>query len=67
MIDLRGANGPTAVCYAEVNAAVHSEIAAIPDERLIVEREPVQRLPRRGCRSRRHRCWATSTDPPCLR
>ena len=30
---------------AEVNAAVHSEICAVPDERLIAEREVLQPLP----------------------
>lgn len=30
---------------AEVNAAVHSEICAIPDQRLITERELLQPLP----------------------
>ena len=35
---------PAAWC-AEVNAAVHSEICAVPDERLLVERELLRPLP----------------------
>jgi hypothetical protein len=34
----------TAWC-AEVNAAVHSQIATVPDERLVVERDVLRVLP----------------------
>ena len=34
---------------ARVNAAVHSEIAAVPDERLAVERDVLGRLPSLRC------------------
>ncbi|WP_419775669.1 Mu transposase domain-containing protein, partial [Mycobacterium gordonae] len=44
-ITLRDANAAAKVWCAEVNAATHSEICAIPDERLIVERELLQPLP----------------------
>jgi hypothetical protein len=44
-IDLRSANSAAAAWCAEVNAAIHTEIQAIPDERLIVERELLQPLP----------------------
>jgi transposase len=39
------ANVAAAAWCAEVNAAVHSEIAAVPDERLAVERELLAPLP----------------------
>jgi hypothetical protein len=44
-VDLRAANTAAEAWCAEVNAAMHSEICAIPDERLIVEREVLQPLP----------------------
>ncbi|SIE12183.1 transposase [Mycobacteroides abscessus subsp. abscessus] len=44
-ITLRAANAAAEAWCAEVNAATHSEIHAIPDERLIVERELLQPLP----------------------
>jgi hypothetical protein len=44
-VDLRAANAAARAWCAEVNAAVHSEICAIPDERLIVERDLLQPLP----------------------
>ncbi len=44
-VDLRAANAAAGAWCAEVNAAVHSEICAVPDERLIVERELLQPLP----------------------
>ncbi len=44
-VDLRAANTAATAWCAEVNAAVHSEIHAIPDERLIAERELLQPLP----------------------
>ena len=37
--DLVAANAAGVVWRAEVNAAVHSEISAVPDERLAVERD----------------------------
>jgi transposase len=43
--DLAAANTAAAAWCAEVNAAVHSEIAAIPDERLTVERDVLRVLP----------------------
>jgi len=44
-VDLRGANTAARAWCSEVNAAVHSEICAVPDERLKVERELLQPLP----------------------
>lgn len=43
--DLAAANAAGAVWSAEVNAAVHSEICAVPAERLVVERELFAVLP----------------------
>lgn len=44
-VDVRTANAAAEKWCAEVNATMHSEIAAIPDERLIAERELLQALP----------------------
>ncbi len=44
-VDLRSANAAAKAWCAEVNSAMHSETCAIPDERLIVERELLQPLP----------------------
>jgi hypothetical protein len=44
-LDIRAANIAAGGWCAEVNAAMHTEIQAIPDERLIVERELLQPLP----------------------
>jgi hypothetical protein len=44
-IDPRVANAAAKTWRAEVNAAVYSEICAVPDERLIAEREVLQPLP----------------------
>ena len=44
-VDLRAANAAARAWCLEVNAAVHSEICAVPDERIIVEREVLQPLP----------------------
>jgi transposase len=44
-VDLRTANIRAQAWCAEVNAAVHSEICAVPDERLMIERELLQPLP----------------------
>ena len=44
-VDLRAANTAATAWCAEVNAAVHSEICAVPDERLVIERELLQPLP----------------------
>lgn len=44
-VDLRTANTAAEAWCAEVNARVHSEICAIPNERLIIERELLQPLP----------------------
>jgi hypothetical protein len=44
-VDLRAANTAAVAWCVEVNAAVHSEICAVPDERMIVERELLQPLP----------------------
>ena len=44
-VDLRAANTAAIAWCAEVNATAHSEIAAIPDERLVTERELLQPLP----------------------
>ena len=43
--DLPAANGEAARWCAEVNAAVHSEIAAVPAQRLDIERELLRPLP----------------------
>jgi transposase len=43
--DLAVANAAAAAWCEEVNAAMHSEIAAVPDERLAVERDVLRRLP----------------------
>ena len=43
--DLAAANAAAAVWCAEVNAAVHSEICAVPAERLVTEREVLAPLP----------------------
>jgi Mu transposase, C-terminal domain len=44
-VDLRAANAAAAAWCVEVNATVHSEIMAIPDERLLVERDLLGPLP----------------------
>ncbi|KUI21963.1 transposase [Mycobacterium sp. GA-2829] len=44
-VDLRTANAAAIAWCAEVNATVHSEICAIPNQRLITERELLQPLP----------------------
>jgi hypothetical protein len=44
-VDLRAANAAAKAWCAEVNAAVHSEICAVPDEQILVEREVLQPLP----------------------
>lgn len=43
--DLAAANAAAAAWCAEVNAAVHSEICAVPAERLVTERELLGALP----------------------
>jgi transposase len=44
-VGVDAANAAAKIWCAEVNARVHSEIAAIPDERLVVEREVLRPLP----------------------
>jgi transposase len=44
-IDLAAANRAAAAWCVEVNATVHSEIMAVPDQRLATEREVLGRLP----------------------
>lgn len=44
-VDLRSANAAAAAWCAEVNATAHSEIQAIPDDRLVAERVLLQPLP----------------------
>jgi hypothetical protein len=44
-VSMAAANTAAAAWCAEVNAAVHSEIAAVPDERLATERELLAPLP----------------------
>ena len=44
-VSVPGANVAAAAWCGEVNAAVHSEIAAVPDERLATERELLAPLP----------------------
>jgi len=43
--DLSAANAAAAAWCTEVNAAVHSEICAVPAERLVIERELLAALP----------------------
>jgi transposase len=43
--DLAAGNAAAVAWCAEVNAAVHSEIAAVPDERLVAERDVLRALP----------------------
>jgi len=43
--DLAAANAAAAAWCTEVNAAVHSEIAAVPAERLVIERELLGPMP----------------------
>ena len=43
--DLAAANAAGVVWRAEVNAVVHSEICAVPDERLVIERDLLGPLP----------------------
>jgi hypothetical protein len=61
-VDIRAANAAAAAWCVEVNALVHSEIAAIPGERLIAERELLQPLPSLRLQIGRRRCCAESTD-----
>ena len=44
-VDVRAANVAARTWCAEVNATVHSEICASPDERLLIERELLRPLP----------------------
>jgi hypothetical protein len=44
-VDLRVANTAAQRWCAEVNAALHSEISAVPDERLADERQVLGQLP----------------------
>ncbi len=44
-VDVRAANAAAAAWCVEVNALVHSEIMAIPDERLAAERDLLRPLP----------------------
>jgi transposase len=44
-VELRAANAAARAWCVEVNAAMHSEISAVPDERLIIEAELLQPLP----------------------
>jgi transposase len=44
-VDLRSANTAAKAWCVEVNAAEHSEICAVPDERLLIERELLRPLP----------------------
>jgi transposase len=48
-VDVRSANVAAAAWCAEVNAAVHSEICAVPDERLVAERDLLAPLPSLRC------------------
>ena len=43
--DLAAANAAAAAWCTEVNGAVHSEICAVPAERLVIERELLAPLP----------------------
>ncbi|CDQ43173.1 integrase catalytic subunit [Mycolicibacterium neoaurum] len=44
-VDVRSANTAATAWCTEVNAAMHSEICAVPDERLVTEHELLQPLP----------------------
>jgi len=57
-VDLRTANAAAKAWCVEVNAAVHSEICAVPDERLLIERELLGPLP-----SLQLRIGAPGSDP----
>lgn len=48
-VSVRAANAAAPAWCAEVNGAVHSEICAVPDERLAVERELLAPLPSLRC------------------
>jgi transposase len=48
-VSMSAANAAATVWCAEVNAAVHSEICAVPDERLATERELLAALPSLRC------------------
>jgi hypothetical protein len=48
-VDLAAANSAAAAWCVEVNAAVHSEIAAVPDERLVTEQDLLAPLPSLRC------------------
>lgn len=48
-VDLAAANAAAAGWCVEVNAAVHSEICAVPDERLVTERDLLAPLPSLRC------------------
>ena len=60
--DLAAANRAAAAWCAEVNAQVHSEIVAVPVERLVWERELLAALPRCGWRSGPGRSPGRSTS-----
>ena len=44
-VSVAAANATAAAWCAEVNARIHSEIAAVPDDRLAIERELLAPLP----------------------
>ena len=48
-VSVAAANAAAAEWCVEVNAAVHSEICAVPDERLVAEREVLAPLPSLRC------------------
>jgi transposase len=57
--DLGAGNAAAVAWCAEVNAATHSEIAAVPDQRLVVERNVL-----RACAITARWCSMTITDFP---
>jgi transposase len=61
---LAGVNARAATWCAEVNAAVHSEICAVPNDRLEIERGLLGSLPRCGSRSVRSLSLGRSTSCP---
>ena len=64
VVDLRALNGQAAAWCAEVNAAVHSEICAVPDQRLVEERTVFKALPSLRLEIGAGRCAARSTACP---
>ena len=61
--DLAAANAAAAAWCAEVNGAVHSEICAVPAERLVTERELLAPLP--SLRASIGQAWSPARSTGC--